>query len=280
MARQGDDNDGKGLALEDFSKTIPPGWKPLVRGYTFRKYMQKLRLWWRITDEDREERIGPLIVSRLKSTPFRQAMSFTIVRDGVTYRGDEAVSLPAVAEDQARGVQAEHSGIRQFLDVMKGLYELHDQDRVGIVLDAYFDCRRGNSDLPQWIAQQEMAFDDAVEEGGLQMNAVGRSHFLLKNSDLAEKKLDDVKLHVGGDLSQYPAIRGLLMRMGKQDQSNSHGDWAFYGGINEDDDDGEYDLMEIWYEAYSTEDYEWGWDDNGWSATTDGEWYYMADDDI
>ena len=177
MARQGDTDDGKGLALEDFSKTIPPGWKPHIRGYTFRKYMQKLRLWWRITDEDREERIGPLIVSRLKSTPFTQAMSFSIRRQGVTYRGDEAVSLPAVEADPVNQIQAEHSGIRQFLDMMKNLYELHDQDRVGIVLDAYFECRRGNRELTAWIAQQEMAFDDAVEEGGLQMNAAGRSNF-------------------------------------------------------------------------------------------------------
>eukprot|EP00959_Pyramimonas_sp_CCMP1952_P316375 6621781-Pyramimonas_sp.AAC.1 len=60
MAGQADYDKG-GLGLEDFTKNVPPGWKPNARGYTFRKYMQKLRLWWRITDEMSEERIGPLI---------------------------------------------------------------------------------------------------------------------------------------------------------------------------------------------------------------------------
>ena len=78
------------------------------------------------------------------------------------------------------------------------------------------------------------------------------------------------------------AIRGLLMRMGKQDQTHAHSDWAYYGGFQDDDDEEyDYDLMETWYEAYNADDYEWGWDDpSGWSATTDLEWYYMADDDI
>eukprot|EP00959_Pyramimonas_sp_CCMP1952_P092484 1935502-Pyramimonas_sp.AAC.1 len=94
MAGQADYDKG-GLGLEDFTKNVPPGWKPNVRGYTFRKYMQKLRLWWRITDEMSEERIGPLIVSRLKGPPFSQAMSYTIIRNGISYRGDEAMALPS-----------------------------------------------------------------------------------------------------------------------------------------------------------------------------------------
>eukprot|EP00959_Pyramimonas_sp_CCMP1952_P175470 3667039-Pyramimonas_sp.AAC.1 len=128
-------------------------------------------------------------------------MSYTIVRNGTSYRGDEAMALPYVTANPAAGIEGEHSGIRQFLDKLKTIYELHDQDRIGIVLDGYFDCRRGNGDLTTWIAQYEMAFDDACEEGGLQMNMVGKSHFLLKNSDLQDRKIDDIKLHVGGDLS-------------------------------------------------------------------------------
>eukprot|EP00959_Pyramimonas_sp_CCMP1952_P311608 6521273-Pyramimonas_sp.AAC.1 len=67
---------------------------------------------------------------------------------------------------------------------------------------------------------------------------VGKSHFLLKNSDLQDRKIDDIKLHVGGDLSQYQAIRGLMMRMGKQDQSQHHQDWALYV----DPDSGDQDI--------------------------------------
>ena len=110
------------------------------------------------------------------------------------------------------------------------------------------------------------------------MNEVGRSHFLLKNSDLSEKKVGDIKLHFGGALSQYPAIRGLLLRMGKQDQSQHHNDWTLYADPDDQGNDSEF--YEIWYEAYEIDDYEWGWtDEEGWSATQDGEWYYMVDDD-
>ena len=102
--------------------------------------MQKLRLWYRITEEQNEERIGPLIISRLQGPPFQQAMSFSISRGGVTYRGDEAMALPTIEADIQQGIPGERSGIRQFLDKMRTLCELHDQDRVGIVMDAYFEC--------------------------------------------------------------------------------------------------------------------------------------------
>eukprot|EP00959_Pyramimonas_sp_CCMP1952_P166931 3488687-Pyramimonas_sp.AAC.1 len=93
-------------------------------------------------------------------------MSFTHQRAGISYRGDEAVALPP--EVDGNGVQIDPPGIRIFLDQQKSIYELHDQDRVGIVLDSFFDCRRTqHQDLPTWISQFESAFEDAVEEGGL-----------------------------------------------------------------------------------------------------------------
>eukprot|EP00959_Pyramimonas_sp_CCMP1952_P473823 9502396-Pyramimonas_sp.AAC.1 len=36
---------------------------------------------------------------------------------------------PAIPADAAQGMVGEHSGIRQFLDKLKSVYELHDQDR-------------------------------------------------------------------------------------------------------------------------------------------------------
>eukprot|EP00959_Pyramimonas_sp_CCMP1952_P343845 7202280-Pyramimonas_sp.AAC.1 len=158
--------------------------------------MQKLKLWWRITEENQYERIGPLIVSRLQGAPFTAAMSFTHVRDGVQYRGDEAIALPAQLANPPHQ-QEDQPGIKHFLNQQKAIYELHDQDRVGIVLDSFFDCRRGyHQDIPTWISSFELAFEDACEEGGLVMNDTGRSHFLLKNSGLSDKRLDDLKLHV------------------------------------------------------------------------------------
>ena len=75
-------------------------------------------------------------------------MSFTHVRDGIQYRGDEAIALPAQAANPP--AQQEYlPGIKHFLNQQKAIYELHGQDRVGIVLDTFFDCRRGHHpDLP------------------------------------------------------------------------------------------------------------------------------------
>ena len=33
------------LNLEAFTKYVPPGWRPHIKGYTFRRYQQKLKLW-------------------------------------------------------------------------------------------------------------------------------------------------------------------------------------------------------------------------------------------
>ena len=215
-----------GLSLEEFTKGVPPGWRTNIKGYTFRRYMQKLKLWWRITDEDDWGRVGPLIVSRPQGTIFKAAMSFTITRTingvKVVYRGDEAVALPPLTAIQNNGVE-EQAGIRTFLNQQKAIYELHDQDRVGIVLDSFFDCQRGNLDIPTWISQFELAYEDAMEEGGLVMNDVGKSHFLLKLCGMGDNKLDDIRLHVGGDLNQYRALVSLMMRTGKHDQTAQHG---------------------------------------------------------
>ena len=145
------------LQLEGFTKFVPQEWRPHIKGYAFRRYMQKLKLWWRITEENQHERIGPLIVSRLQGTPFTAAMSFSRTRDGVPYMGDEAMALPAPEAGPNAG--ADQPDIRHFLNQQKVFYELRNQDRVGIVSGAFFDCKRGRrQDLPTWIAAFELAF--------------------------------------------------------------------------------------------------------------------------
>eukprot|EP00959_Pyramimonas_sp_CCMP1952_P076839 1605863-Pyramimonas_sp.AAC.1 len=66
----------------------------------------------------------------------------------------------------------------------------------------------------------------------------------------------------------------LKMRLGKQDQVNSHHEWAWYNDGDEDDEDD-------WYEAYYDDMYEWGYDqDYGWTATYDGDWYFQEYEDV
>ena len=55
--------------LQEFSKFVPPGWKPGLDDYPFRKFLERLHLWWRITPLSEEE-AGPMIASRLIDKPF------------------------------------------------------------------------------------------------------------------------------------------------------------------------------------------------------------------
>ena len=79
MANHGDaagqhaDSEG-GMPLDAFNRGCPPGWRPGIQTYPFRRYMQLVRLWWRQTDVQ-EHQVGPIMVGRLRGAAFQLAMS-------------------------------------------------------------------------------------------------------------------------------------------------------------------------------------------------------------
>ena len=89
-----------GLPLDEFTKSTPPGWRPGVNKYPFRKYQQKLRLWWRQTDVS-ESQAGPSIAGRLQGSAFQIANRLrasridldTMLRRG--FVGDELLAQPS-----------------------------------------------------------------------------------------------------------------------------------------------------------------------------------------
>ena len=79
-----------GLPLESFSRSVPPGWKPHLTHYPFRRFLERVRLWFRQTDLDATQ-LGPALAARLQGRPFNQAMALAITRqDGTVLRGDYA----------------------------------------------------------------------------------------------------------------------------------------------------------------------------------------------
>ena len=65
--------------------------------YPFRRYMERLRLWYRQTELD-VDAIGPAVAARLQGRPFNLAMSLSFQsRDGRQLRGDEALAFPDAA---------------------------------------------------------------------------------------------------------------------------------------------------------------------------------------
>ena len=75
MADNTDTGDaGSRLSLDYFTRSVPPGWRPHIRTYPFRRYQQLLKLWWMQTDQP-EQQWGPSICGRLKGPACQYAMS-------------------------------------------------------------------------------------------------------------------------------------------------------------------------------------------------------------
>ena len=97
------------LALEESTRNTPPGWKPGMQRYSVRKYLQNLSIWWRTKNEADESIAAVLVLSRLQGGVRKQALRFTVERDGMNHVGENAFALPAIAADPQRGVDAEPS---------------------------------------------------------------------------------------------------------------------------------------------------------------------------
>ena len=61
------------MSLEEFTRQIPPGWRPGIKRYTFKAYYQKLKLWWRFA-EIAEHQAGPIIAARLGGLAFKRGL--------------------------------------------------------------------------------------------------------------------------------------------------------------------------------------------------------------
>ena len=99
-----------GIPLDEYSKTVPPGWRENIDGYPFKTYIEKLRLWHRITEYQDHEK-GPIIVGRLKGGAYKYAVRTSISRvrevqnpdtghlemKVVQLKGDDALCEPASA---------------------------------------------------------------------------------------------------------------------------------------------------------------------------------------
>ena len=134
----------RGLPLEEYSKFVPPGWKPHQHSYPLRLYLEKLRLWLRVADMD-QGAIGPTVVGRLKGAAYRVAMKVRSQRqDGTTLTGDAAVAAPAEPEvtDPTTGVvlqEAVISGLQLVLNALQAAYGEEEQDVQGLALDRFYN---------------------------------------------------------------------------------------------------------------------------------------------
>ena len=166
--------------------------------YPFRRYMERLRLWYRQTELD-VEAIGPAVAARLQGRPFNLAMSLAFQdRTGRQLRGDEALAFagaPATLDAQGAVVApAIDSGIQQLLRVLQRWYGAEEQQTTGAAIDGFLDLRRGRLSLLEYLTEHEYLFEEAHALGNFDINNVGNSHFLLTYSGLEQSKVDHLRM--------------------------------------------------------------------------------------
>ena len=133
--------------------------------------------------------------------------------------------------DNLTGVEvpAVPSGLHQLLRVLDRWYGEDKDTSVGEVLDTFFDLRRGRSSLVEYISEHEYAYEEAKTLGGLEINKIGLSHFLMKGCGVSRDRLDHIMLLVNNDCRRYHEIKQHLMKLGKVSQPSQapgpHGYW-------------------------------------------------------
>ena len=115
------------IPLDEFTRSIPPGWKPGLHRYSFKQYTQLIKLWWRSRNVEDDGVAAILIASRLQGLPRRRALNFRVTRENIEYVGDDALVLPALIDPQT-GHEMQSSGLSQFLTALKAEHGLHSQD--------------------------------------------------------------------------------------------------------------------------------------------------------
>ncbi len=125
-----------GIPLDEYSKSVPPGWRGDIDTYAFKRYLERLKLWGRITDVAHNVK-GAVVVGRLRSDAYKIAMGTKIRRVRmienaagvpepklVTFTGDDAVCEPTCgpAHDNPGNLLlgAQIAGVRAMLGELRG----------------------------------------------------------------------------------------------------------------------------------------------------------------
>ena len=263
-----------GLPLDQFSKNVPPGWRPGVAKYPLRRYFQIMGLWWRQT-EVMPHCAGPAIAGRLRGTAFQFALSLSAerldqetVHVGQAYRrrvmtGDELLAQDAHDEltDSAGVVHPRAtSGAQVLLRALHTEFGLEDQDMTLVALESFFGHARGSQSLGDYMTMWRLCLEEAQTHSGLVINDVAKSYLLLRSSGLSEKRKDDVLMHVAGDLSRHAEIVRLLHRLARAEGSSTTSSVPSMAGQYWQDSGWDQDS---WHDD---------WWQSSWQDESDGTW--------
>ena len=185
------------IPLQEYRKEVPPGWQPGDASYPLRTYLDKVRLWYRVTNVE-DEAIGPLLAGRLYGRASKLAMGLRVPRPhGGWDVGDAALVRLAVEEvrdpnDPNVVLQAYiPSGVQYLMNSLRQAFGMLDQDLAAQSLDRFFGCHRGKLSLNEYAVEFDSRLDEATDRAGLQLNEVGKFWLFFRNSGLASKTIDE-----------------------------------------------------------------------------------------
>ncbi|CAE8712259.1 unnamed protein product, partial [Polarella glacialis] len=214
---------GGGLPLREFNKVVPPGWRPGIPGYPIKLFFERLKLWYRVTD-NAEAQLGVLVAGRLQGAPQKIALRLRLPRPvaaGGGYDiGDEAIirlSQEQLIDAATNTIVQEYipSGLQFLCQALRAIYSLQDQDRTTVALDSFYEFKRGHLGLAGFAQEFDHRYESAEDEAGLQMNDTGKTYFFLRGSGLGDKVIEDIKLQTRGDMSRYQEIRALVLKLAR-----------------------------------------------------------------
>ena len=82
-----------GLPLDPFTTATPPGWRPGITHYPFRRFKERLELWCHSTDKPVSQQ-GPALAGRLSGRPFNLAMALQLETNAGALAGTDALAYP------------------------------------------------------------------------------------------------------------------------------------------------------------------------------------------
>ncbi|CAE8697760.1 unnamed protein product, partial [Polarella glacialis] len=178
----------------EFSKLVPPGWRPGIPGYPIKLFFERLKLWYRVTD-NAEAQLGILVAGRLQGAPQKIALRLRLPRPVAAGGGHDIGDEALIRLSQEQVIDpATNTIVQEYIP--SGL-------QTTVALDSFYEFKRGHLGLAELAQEFDHRYESAEDEAGLQMNDTGKTYFFLRGSGLGDKIIEDIKLQMRGDMSRY-----------------------------------------------------------------------------